>query len=53
MFFSDPVADGPQVAAPSVLSGIVIGLGVAMTVVLGILPQPALNLTQAAALFIR
>jgi NADH-quinone oxidoreductase subunit N len=35
MFFSDPVGDGPVVMNPSILTSIVIAVGLAVTVVLG------------------
>ncbi|HSA50777.1 MAG TPA: NADH-quinone oxidoreductase subunit NuoN [Yinghuangia sp.] len=52
MFFSEPKADGPTVAVPSVMTTAAIALGVAVTVVLGILPQPVLDLADKAALFV-
>jgi proton-translocating NADH-quinone oxidoreductase chain N len=55
MFFSEPVADGPEVVVPSVFTGTAVGLGAAATLVLGIVPQPVLNLANHAAtqLFVR
>ncbi|MQA84928.1 MAG: NADH-quinone oxidoreductase subunit NuoN [Streptosporangiales bacterium] len=55
MFFSDPNPDGPTVAAPSLLTGAAVAVGVAVTLVLGVLPQPALDLAAnaAAGLFVR
>jgi NADH-quinone oxidoreductase subunit N len=53
MFFNEPVADGPTVAIPSLWSTVGIAVTVALTVVLGILPGPLLELTQQAATFIR
>ena len=41
MFFSEPAADGPTVAVPSVFTTAAVTLGVAVTVVLGILPAAA------------
>jgi proton-translocating NADH-quinone oxidoreductase chain N len=49
MFFSDPVPDGPEVAVPNVYTGTVVGLGVAATLVLGIVPEPVLSLASHAA----
>jgi NADH-quinone oxidoreductase subunit N len=49
MFFSDPVPDGPEVATPNIFSGTVVGLGVAATLVLGIVPEPVLSLASHAA----
>ena len=53
MFFNDPAADGPTVAIPSGLTASAIALGLAVTVVLGVLPQPVLDLADRAALFVR
>ncbi len=53
MFFSEAVGDGPTVAVPSVLTTIVIAVGFAATVVLGIVPGPVLDLAAAAGQFIR
>jgi NADH-quinone oxidoreductase subunit N len=49
MFFSDPVPDGPEVAAPSVFTGTAVGLGVLATLFLGIVPEPVLSLANHAA----
>ena len=49
MFFSDPVPDGPEVVVPNVYSGAAVGLGVAATVVFGIVPEPLLSLAGHAA----
>jgi NADH-quinone oxidoreductase subunit N len=53
MFFTDPPPDGPTVAVPSGYTAGAIALGLAVTVVLGVLPQPALDLAESAALFVR
>ncbi|MFF5210297.1 NADH-quinone oxidoreductase subunit NuoN [Streptosporangium sp. NPDC000396] len=55
MFFSEPAADGPSIAAPTVGTSAVVALAAAATVVLGIFPQPVLDLADqaASALFIR
>jgi NADH-quinone oxidoreductase subunit N len=49
MFFSEPAADGPVIARPSVLTYGAIGLGTAVTLVLGVAPQPLLDLANHAA----
>jgi proton-translocating NADH-quinone oxidoreductase chain N len=49
MFFSDPVPDGPEVAVPNVFSGVAVGIGVAATIVFGIVPEPLLSLANHAA----
>lgn len=53
MFFSDPPVDGPVVALPSALTAIAVSMGVAVTVVLGVVPQFALDLADRASLFVR
>jgi len=55
MFFSDPVPDGPEVVVPSLFTGTAVALGVVATLVLGIVPQPVLDLANHAAnqLFVR
>ena len=53
MFFSDPVEDGPRIAYPSVLTSIAIGVTAIATVILGIAPQPVLNLIHSAGVFLR
>jgi len=49
MFFSDPVPNGPEVVVPNVFSGAAVGLGVAATIVFGIVPEPLLSLANNAA----
>ena len=51
MFFSEPADDGPTIALPSSLTMIVLAVSVAATVVLGIVPQPFLELAEKASLF--
>jgi NADH-quinone oxidoreductase subunit N len=53
MFFQEPAEDGPTVAVPSALTAVTIAVGTAVTVVLGVLPQPVLDLAGKAALFLR
>ena len=53
MFFSDPVGDGPTVAVPSILTTAAITIGAAMTLILGVVPQPVLDLARHAGEFIR
>jgi NADH-quinone oxidoreductase subunit N len=53
MFFSDPVGDGPTVAIPSVLTSSVIAVGAAMTLLLGVVPEPVLDLARQAGQFVR
>ncbi|HLR84748.1 MAG TPA: NADH-quinone oxidoreductase subunit NuoN [Nocardioidaceae bacterium] len=53
MFFSDPVGEGPTVAVPSYLTSTVLVVTVAVTIVLGIVPGPVLELAQNAGAFVR
>jgi NADH-quinone oxidoreductase subunit N len=53
MFFAEPAPDGPTVAVPSAFTSAALALGVAATVVLGIVPQPVLDLADKAVPFIR
>ncbi|WP_405088197.1 NADH-quinone oxidoreductase subunit NuoN [Microbispora sp. NBC_01389] len=55
MFFSDPAADGPSVVLPSRGTAAVVGIAALATVVLGVFPQPLLDLAHTAAqsLFVR
>jgi proton-translocating NADH-quinone oxidoreductase chain N len=55
MFFSEPAAEGPVVVRPSAFTGLAVALGAAVTLVLGIIPQPLLSLANHAAtqLFVR
>jgi NADH-quinone oxidoreductase subunit N len=52
MFFSDPAPDGPTVSVPSGYTAAAIALGLAVTVVLGVLPQPVLDLAARASQFV-
>jgi NADH-quinone oxidoreductase subunit N len=53
MFFSEPVGEGPVVMNPSLLTTVVIAIGFAVTVVLGVFPGPVLDLAASAGQFIR
>jgi proton-translocating NADH-quinone oxidoreductase chain N len=55
MFFSEPALEGPVVVKPSAYTGAAVAIGAAVTVVLGIIPQPLLSLANHAAtqLFVR
>ena len=53
MYFDEPVGDGPSVAYPSVLTATAIAVGVAATLLLGVLPGPLLDLAGVAGGFIR
>ncbi len=53
MFFTEPQPDGPTVVVPSSFTAIAIAAGLALTLVLGILPQPFLDLAEKASIFVR
>jgi NADH-quinone oxidoreductase subunit N len=49
MYFAEPPENGPTVAIPSPTTTIALTLGVAVTIVLGLFPQPILDLASKAA----
>jgi NADH-quinone oxidoreductase subunit N len=53
MFLSEPKADGPTVAVPSVWTTSAISVGVLVTLVLGVAPQYFLDLASQAGVFVR
>jgi len=53
MFFSEPVGEGPTIAIPGVSSAAALAVCAAVTVALGVAPQPVLDLAGQAAAFIR
>jgi NADH-quinone oxidoreductase subunit N len=53
MFFSEPAADGPTVVVPGAFTAVTITVAVALTVLLGVLPGPLLDLAEQAAVFVR
>ena len=53
MFFSDPAGDGPTVVMPSWSTRIAVAAGVAATIVLGVFPQPVLDLVEQANVFVQ
>ena len=53
MFFADPTSETPHVVAPGTLSKAAIAVTAVATIGLGILPQPLLDLCEAAANFVR
>jgi NADH-quinone oxidoreductase subunit N len=51
MFFAEPVADGPVVATPGGGTAAAIAIAAAVTVLLGVFPQPVLDLANRAVPF--
>lgn len=49
MFFADPPENGPTIAIPGWSTSIALTFGVVVTVVLGVFPQPILDLATKAA----
>lgn len=52
MFFADAPADAPSVVKPSPLTTVPIAICTVVTIVLGVFPQPLLDLTENAARFL-
>ncbi|WP_193043770.1 NADH-quinone oxidoreductase subunit NuoN [Mycolicibacterium baixiangningiae] len=53
MFFTDPPADPPQIVVPSGLTTAAVTVTAAVTLALGALPQPVLDLANSADQFLR
>jgi NADH-quinone oxidoreductase subunit N len=53
MFFAEPLADGPVVVAPGLATAGSLAVAAAVTVALGVFPQPVLNLANHAVPFLR
>ena len=53
MFFAEPVADGPVVVIPGGSTAAALAVSAAVTLVLGIFPQPVLDLANHAVPFLR
>ncbi len=52
MYLSEPVAGGAAVQVPGAFTSVAIALGVVATLVLGLAPEPLLNLAENAARFV-
>ena len=52
MYFGEPEGEGPRVTTPSWMTSAVIAVGTAMTLVLGIVPGPLLDMLGRVATFI-
>ncbi len=53
MFFTEPTSDDVSVVVPSSFTTIAIGVSVAVTVILGIVPQFVIDLAEQASTFVR
>ena len=52
MYFSEPDGDAVSIATPSAYTIIAIGIGASVTLLLGVLPSPLLDLAGRSALFL-
>jgi NADH-quinone oxidoreductase subunit N len=52
MYFSEPSGDATTVAIPSAATTVALTIGVAMTVLLGVFPQPVLDLAAHSSVFV-
>ena len=53
MYFSKAAGDSVRVVSPSSLTAVAVSLGVLVTLVLGIVPGPLLDLASRSSLFLR
>jgi NADH-quinone oxidoreductase subunit N len=53
MFFAEPLADGPVVVAPGMGTAATLAVSAAVTIALGVFPQPVLDLAESAVPFLR
>ncbi len=53
MFFAEPMGEGPSVTMPSMLTSSVIAVGVAATLVLGLVPGALIDLLGRVGVFVR
>jgi NADH-quinone oxidoreductase subunit N len=53
MFFTNPPENAPSVVVPSLFTTVAIGITAAFTVLLGVVPQPVLDLCANAGVFLR
>jgi NADH-quinone oxidoreductase subunit N len=53
MFFSEPTENTATVAIPSAFTTVALAAGATVTVVLGVIPQPIIEMVSNAGIFIR
>jgi NADH-quinone oxidoreductase subunit N len=53
MFFAEPAVDGPVVVVPGMMTAGALAVAAAVTIVLGVFPQPVLDLANSAVPFLR
>jgi len=53
MYFSEPASDSARAVSPSIVTTLAVTIGVLVTLVLGVLPSPLLDLAARSSLFLR
>ena len=53
MYFSEPAGDSVRAVSPSIVTTLAVSIGVLMTLVLGVLPSPLLDLAARSSQFLR
>jgi len=53
MYFSEPASDSVRAVSPSIVTTLAVSIGVLVTLVLGVLPSPLLDLAARSSLFLR
>jgi NADH-quinone oxidoreductase subunit N len=53
MYFTEPAGESVQAVSPSIVTTLAVSIGVLMTLVLGVLPSPLLDLAARSSLFLR
>jgi NADH-quinone oxidoreductase subunit N len=53
MYFSEPASDSVRAVSPSIVTTLAVTVGVLVTLVLGVLPSPLLDLAARSSLFLR
>jgi NADH-quinone oxidoreductase subunit N len=51
MYFAEPPAESPTIAIPGWAASVALTVGLVVTIVLGVFPQPVIDLAQKAAFF--
>jgi NADH-quinone oxidoreductase subunit N len=51
MYFADPPAESPTIAIPGWAASVALTVGIVVTIVLGVFPQPVIDLASKAAFF--
>jgi NADH-quinone oxidoreductase subunit N len=51
MYFADPPTESPTIAIPGWAASVALTVGIVVTIVLGVFPQPVIDLASKAAFF--